>query len=508
MFRFGKRNNLSAALLLLMTTAFQACSEKIEAPELRTIDVAIQASIGAPGQATQVSRYVLTVSGPGILEPIVAELYYSNGFLTCSIVVPAGPSRLFRIEGLDRTGTVIYSGETLADVETGSEFVLSVDLYPRIPMIKVSPMNLETIQGDLLAMKIRVYKLADISQLFVGLTNTRIQGESYLYYDSIIVNPYLEEVASVESWGGEGPEVYVQMELKDPELRIVDGDGYVEIATVYYKTGMYEISPYETVVFTPSLIYMIDKEGNQLPVESVLVENATTLLYDYWYRQIADWRMEARVNPSEIYDGSGNFLHGTARGTEVVDGFYGAARSFNGKSDYIAVPDHVLLDFQEEITISMWVNLGGYGRTSLSSLVCKSSGDGPINYQLMIEDNSDEDDYATVYFRYGNAAYHIYRADIPDRLMDGWFRLVFSYRFGDPSSALFAAGYCYYPEKLPGAWETGNGREPAPDTDGDLFIGRDASLTHFFGGMLDEMELSDMAWSMEVIYYNEYDCMR
>jgi len=103
MFRFGKHYDLAAALLLMIMLASYGCSERITPPGSEGIDLSIRMSIMAPGQATQVSRYVLTVTGPGILEPITADLDFSDGYLTAGVVVPAPPG-LTAIVRLTGTG--------------------------------------------------------------------------------------------------------------------------------------------------------------------------------------------------------------------------------------------------------------------------------------------------------------------------------------------------------------------------------------------------------------------
>ncbi len=304
---------------------------------------------------------------------------------------------------------------------------------------------------------------------------------------------------------GEGGEAELQIGLLDWEVgSFVGEDGYVEFATVYYQTGMYEVSPVETATFEPSILYMLDKMENQLPVETCLSEGSTILLYDYWERMVGYWDLSLREIPSQIRDSSGNNLNGTVTGTTIVDGVIYDARWFDGVDDYITIPDNNLLDMREEITLSAWVYLNSAGKTPLSSLVFKGVNGGPINYQLLVRDDSGVDGYSTFLFRYGGSSYHTFRADVPERLMDGWFHVVFSYRFGDPSSASFAAGYsCQYMETLPGAWVEGTGTEQATVTAGNLYIGRDMTADGFYPGSLDEVEISDKTWTLPVVkYYN------
>ncbi len=508
MFGFGTSRSVAAIALFLMMAVASSCSEKITSAEEQRIDLEIWTSLATSGQVTQASRFVLTVTGPGIMEPIVAELALSGGLLTGSVVVPAGPDRVFRIDAYDAAGTLIYSGQTIADVVGGSDLRLDIELVPRVPMIKLSPVYLETIQGDLLAVKISVYNLPDVASLSVSLSSYRSAGQSYMVTSAgyVQIDPQLAKVAASYISLDANYVVNIDLSLRSVANRMVDGNGYAEIATVYYQTGIYEVSPYETATFTPAVDFMLDKLSNELPVEGIRAENSVALLYDYWYSRIASWDMGYGAIPSVIYDGSGNGLNGTATGTSALDGpFGGLARRFNGSGDFVTVPDNTLLDLQEEITISMWIYLpvGAPAPNPFSSLICKRNADGAINYQLLLVDALSGDGVKSLVFRYGTAPYHTYRVDnLPDNRTAGWFHIVFSYRFGEPSSAMLVLGYGCTITEMPGSWVTGNGGAPAPNTSGALFMGKDnASTTNYFVGGLDEMELFDIAWTPGVVQY-------
>jgi hypothetical protein len=59
--------------------------------------------------------------------------------------------------------------------------------------------------------------------------------------------------------------------------------------------------------------------------------------------------------PYQEYDASGYNNHGTLTGTTLVDGIFGKARSFNGTSDYISVPNSTDLDFSNNnFTVDWW----------------------------------------------------------------------------------------------------------------------------------------------------------
>jgi|WetSurMetagenome_2_1015567.scaffolds.fasta_scaffold05696_4 hypothetical protein len=503
MFALGKSRGAVLALLFVIA-AVASCSEKITSVDERRIDLEIWTSVAGSGQAAQASAFRLTVTGPGIVSPIVAKLTLSDGVLTGSVVVSAGPDRVFRIDAYDEAGTLIYSGQTVADVVSGSELRLDIDLVPRVPMITVSPLYLETLQGDLLAMKVRVYNLPDVAGIEINFVDHRQVGNTYIGPTSVVVDPQIAKVADYSVTTEADYSTTVRFELRSTSDRIVDRNGYAELVTFYYQTRSYEVSPFETATFTPAVLFMRDKLGGELPLAQIRTEPSVALLYSYNARHIAFWNMDYGDIFSIVQDQSANGLDGTATGTAIAAGARGGfARSFNGIGDFVEVPDDALLDVDDEITISMWVSLAGYGLNPHSSLICKRTKDGPINYQLMLEDPSSADGSLAILFRYGGPVYHVYRVEIADSWRtQGWFHVLFSYRFGEPASALLVLGYGCTITGMPGTWVAGNGRAPAPNTSGALFMGKDnASTTGYFAGSLDELELFDIAWTQGLAQY-------
>jgi hypothetical protein len=501
MFASGISRSLAALALLCAILAASSCSDKVTSADELSIDVRITAAPGTSWAASQASAFVLTVTGPGIIAPIVADLALSGGTLVGSVMVPAGPDRLFHIDAFDAAGALLFSGETTADVVGGTELALDIALVPQVPMIKVSPTYLETLQGDVLAMKIRVYKLPDITGIHVSLASHRSVGGTYLDVNTgnVVIDPQLAKVAGAAISLDGSYTVHIDVSLRNLADRIVDADGYVEIATVSYQTHLYEVSPFETAVFTPAVVSMTDRAGAALPTEGIRAENSVVLLYDPRARYVAYWNMSTGDVFANIYDQSGNGLDGTATGTTNEPyGPAGQARLFNGTGDFIEVPDDALLDLSNEITISMWIYLPAAAAPNpLSSLICKRDADGAVNYQLLLEDVSGTDGFKSFLFKYGGSLRHTYRVDIADSWRtQGWFHVLFSYRFGEPSSAMFVLGQGCFIDVMPGEWIAGDGRGAAPNTSGALYMGKDnASAPAYVAGGLDEVELYDIAWT-------------
>ncbi len=517
MLKQGKYRVTTIILLLLLLAIVTACSEKIISSEDQGIDLQIQSSVGAWMEVTQATTFILTVTGTGITPPLTTELVYHNGFLVGNINVPAGPERLFVIQAFDEEGLLIYSGRTIADVVGGEELELDIEMVPDVPMIKLSPVYVETIQGDYLAITIKVFNLPDIGRIGIELSNLREIGTSYIRHETLNIYPELLKIAQPEIWYGDGGELNIELASRDAELYgLLDQDGYAEIATVYYKTYDYEVSPFETITFYASVDLMEDRTGTPFPrnvIEGIHAENSVAILHSFRSRRVAAYDLGLSPDtesPVPVADGSGNGLDGIATGTTIITGRFGNARLFDGNSDYITIPDHDLLDLQDGITLRMWIEIDPWSTeppmNSRMSLVCKRDPEGAINYELLIRDISQSDEFVELEFRYGSSTTHAYRAVLSHSLFDGWVQVIFSYRFGDPESAVMAAGYGQ-PATLAGGWVSGDGLELPPVTAGDLLIGRDnAEIPSYFEGNMDELDIIDHGMSLELIkhYYTYY----
>ncbi len=502
------RSGRSVFLLFALMLILPACSEKITSIADERIDLTIRTSIEGYSGISQAATFILTVTGTGIEEPIEEYLAYDNGVLTGSVLVPAGPRRTFRIEAFDKEGTLIYAGQSTADVSDGSTMELSIRLRPQVPMIKVSPIYQEKPQGDLLAMKVSVYNVPDLHYIDGLLDNHAAVTQRLLHADSVILSPSIADFSWLEWWDTD-VSVHFQIGHRILGGRIVDDSGYAELFTAYYRTSIYEI-PAETFAFYPTLLEMTDVEGIELPYENVYTETGVAVMYDPFERIVAHYPMGWGQGSEDYYwieDISGHHLHGRAHGTAIYDyGVIGGARWFDGNSDYVEVDDDDLLDLGEELTVSLWFNINReVPEIATYSLLNKRDLDGPINYQLLIDDVSVSDGVTAVVFRYGTAPYNEYRVDIPDNRMTGWQHIVFSYRFGDPGSAVLF--HYYMADEVEGVWDVGTGTAPAPITSGPLLMGKDNSEMPFYlYGVIDEVEIYDAAFSLEVIMriYGQY----
>lgn len=80
---------------------------------------------------------------------------------------------------------------------------------------------------------------------------------------------------------------------------------------------------------------------------------------------VGGWSFD-NITGNTVLDDSGNGNNGTIYGATQVDGVVGKALSFDGVNDYVSVGNGVSLRYNNNFTVSMWINpkgnhLGAYG---------------------------------------------------------------------------------------------------------------------------------------------------
>jgi len=455
-------------------------------------------SLSDGGEISQLSLFRLTVEGIGIFNPIIDTLTLIDRKLEGTIVIPAGPDRKFTIEGIDDFGAVIYRGRIITDIEPDETLVLDINLYPQVPMVKLSPAFFKKPQNATVPMNVRVYNLAPANMIEIVIDNSSIWS-SMLYTDSVVINPILGTYADLNIIYYDESVLRFQINHINPEYSVLDDSGYANLATIFYPS--YSLEPtVDTFTFAPTVSLLLNALGETLSVAGIHQENSTVELYQLSYHTLAYWWMDYPAIPVDSIlepDQTGHGLDGIAHGTTFSESNYGGARVFDGVDDFIEVPHNDLLNLQEAITLSLWISIDSLEAPVI--LMSKRDNNGPINYQLTISDPS-VDEGVTVYFEYGPSL-NRYRADIPN-IMDNWsHHIVLSYEFGKPATASVIIDAKEYE----GEWIFGSGREAAPITTEPLQIGRNLSDNPFyFKGAMDEVIIFDVALDLEVIQQLPY----
>jgi hypothetical protein len=146
------------ALSLLFIIFSTYCNKTpFTGPGNQTSPLFLKIAFGDESLSDLIQRVVLTVSLPESDTPIQTDLTLQNGQISGSVEVPAGENRLFLLEALDSTNTVIYQGDTTATVMGGQITQLEIKMFPAVFLLKISPVYQEVARFDSFFVEVKLY---------------------------------------------------------------------------------------------------------------------------------------------------------------------------------------------------------------------------------------------------------------------------------------------------------------------------------------------------------------
>jgi len=194
--------------------------------------IALHMKVTEPALIEQVSQFWLIVTGPG-MDSIQTELTLSGGHLEGEVDVPAGRKRKFEVQARDQSNRLIYRGSTTVDVVPGETIDLTINLYPVVPLVKLSPRFQEVEANSLCSVDVKVFRIRDLYGI-----SFRIHYDGLLVYpDSAVLasdlDPNLIFFEIIDSI----PQVYaITVSQIDQSTPIVDRDGNASLARVFFTT--------------------------------------------------------------------------------------------------------------------------------------------------------------------------------------------------------------------------------------------------------------------------------
>ena len=196
---------------------------------------------------------------------------------------------------------------------------------------------------------------------------------------------------------------------------------------------------------------------------------------------VAFWALDEETG-NTIIDSSPNGLNGTANGTSIIDGVKGKARSFNGSTDFLEVPDNNLLDINGEITIMLWVKTDQAFVSRNAFPISKRVTDGEINYTVVLGQIGGN---SVIGFEFGASPGVIYYAEA--NFHDNqWHHFAISFQFGNPASARWVMDG----NLVSGTWYQGDGSQVPNTNAANLQIGRQLSTSPcYYKGALDQIRI-------------------
>ncbi len=494
---FKGKSGIGLFLILIFLIMIFGCSEKIiNTNSGNDIKVTISAKLSSAMEASALSLFLLTITGPDITEPIIDTMVLEYHFLIARVAVPAGKSRTFKIEAFDDVGTLIYVGVARSDVAPDMVLKLDIVLRPNVPLIKLSPQSKSIHQYSQVVLEIKVYKIPDLKSVDFLLQYSGLI-DPYFHIDSIVPNTSINSFIRFDTIKTSIPGQYefrIYESIHTDVLGIVDISGFARLASIFvsnYSGG----NNFDSVSLTIEATAMSNTADASI-MPNIYYEGCTIEYYDPYYFQIAYWAMDYDTLPDIMYDWSGNNLHGLAYGAfTVYDSDRGSfARFFDGIDDYIEVPDNNLLDINTEITIDMWVRVNILEGEGI--LISKSDANGGINYQIRC-DVSQLSSRETLTFKYGSTTTTLHAYEVKDFIRDAWHHIVVSFVFGDPTSIYWMIDDLI----IAGEWVSGDGHTIPEINDANLQLGRQLPAnSDYFDGGLDDIVIYNKA--LDPSYFN------
>jgi hypothetical protein len=473
----GKRKKSTVIFFLLTTLLLVGCSEKVVKNRIDgETQICISTDLADIGAGQQVDRFILTISARD-MNTIRIKLDIVRGYLVATVKVPVGPQRRFIVEACDINGTVIYRGETVADVEADRETVIEINLFPVVPLIKLSPLYPSVPEDFYFGLSLKVYNIANLNTMEFQFDH----DQTHLANVSGQLDNSLADIATIAILDLSPPGFRVS--AIEPTGSLVDDSGYATVATIFYQSDSI-INEVDTADCFVLPLSFTDPAGNQIPIPDVVVESSHVEIYKPSYYAVGYWPMELdTIFPDTIYDISGNELHGTAIGTSYDPGPRGTARYFDGIDDYIEVPDNDLLDIDTEITIAFWILIDAEAGTG--NIISKGNSQRGFDYHIEFTPSAVSAD-VTLSFVFGPPAAHTYQTTAPINDRE-WHHVTLAFRYGEPSSAQWLIDG----QAVDGSWKSGDGTARPVINNNPLQIGRrlDGTGGYFFGG-LDEVIIS------------------
>src|SRR5687767_15385263 len=109
---FGCASRRSSGLLLAVAILGSiSCAAATDVPPENREPA--QLAVSANVSATTIATMVVTVTGPGITQPLVFNLTISGGTATGSVTLPAGSNRKLELDAFDDKGIKTHHGEAM-----------------------------------------------------------------------------------------------------------------------------------------------------------------------------------------------------------------------------------------------------------------------------------------------------------------------------------------------------------------------------------------------------------
>jgi hypothetical protein len=214
--------------------------------------VSLSMKVTEPGLLQYVDQFRLIVTAPD-MDSINTSLSLEKGYLVGAVEVPAGKARTFTVLALDAaSGDTIYRGNTTTDVFAGTAIVLTINLYPQVPLIKLSPRYLNVNANSLCSLDVKVFNDTGLYGI-----SFRIDFDNYVIRpDSAHLGTGLDSNLMFAGWLDYDSGFFAcSLSQIDQRTPIVDTNGNATLARIFFQSFVPEAAT-ETAVLSTEVTYL------------------------------------------------------------------------------------------------------------------------------------------------------------------------------------------------------------------------------------------------------------
>ncbi len=274
-------NNMFRISALLLGLAFVlttlGCSDKTFNEADNTTSVSMSFKVTSPGMIDAVSQFRVIVTAEDIDPPIQSPLVMTGRYLEGIVLVPPGDGRTFTVEASDVEGMVLYRGDTTLSITPGVVTELTINLYPEVSLIRVSPRYLEVPADAVFSVDIRAFNVHNLYGLACHL---HWQG-AVIYPDSAHpLTPLGTDILWVDRIEPNLHYYAIGVTQSDRVSLLVDSNGDGDLARVFFTSFSPDFPPEAaglSVEITELTAVYADSVGS-MPIDSVSVDGSAILV--------------------------------------------------------------------------------------------------------------------------------------------------------------------------------------------------------------------------------------
>lgn len=272
--RYYIKRYLGCLLALgLVAAILGGCSKEPTAGGDDASPVALNMSIATPEMVDMIDSLYLRVSADDIERDIVSPLVRIGRYVEATVLVPAGRDRLIELEAFDARGTRLYYGDTLVDIAPASVTELTINMYPQVSLVRLSPGYHRVFADSTFAVDIKACNIADLYGM-----SLRLNWTGPVSPDTALLNPALGDILFFARQEPGSQFYAMTVSQTDQMTPIVDADGNVTLATAYFHAAYPDFLA-DTAYLTIEVTEMTNTAFDTIPLNTVLTDGCTIEVY-------------------------------------------------------------------------------------------------------------------------------------------------------------------------------------------------------------------------------------